>query len=318
MNYSVLQTSLDTFTIMAARDMEMSARVNGIASQLEKFNFLFGVFLGERVLRLADNLSCTLQKKELSAAEGNSAALLTCDALSALRSTAEFERFWCIVLDKASEVGIDEPSLPRRRKTPRHLEIGEGSSDYPSSVKEYYRPQYFEAFDLIVGCIKDRFDQPGYKVYSKLEKLLLNAANKHTFDSEFDEITSLYGSDFNPPVLKTQLQILSTKFVPPVTFSEVRDFLVNLGVAQSVLSEIVKLVSLILVMPATNATSERSFSALKRVKTYLRSTMKQQRLNDLMLLHVHKESIDQLDLVACGNDFVSANEHRQQVFGKFQ
>ena len=30
---------------------------------------------------------------------------------------------------------------------------------------------------------------------------------------------------------------------------------------------------------ATNATSERSFSALQRVKTYLRSTTKQERLN---------------------------------------
>ena len=35
------------------------------------------------------------------------------------------------------------------------------------------------------------------------------------------------------------------------------------------------LVSLILVMPATNATSERSFSALRRVKTFLRTTMTQ-------------------------------------------
>ena len=46
------------------------------------------------MLRLADNLSCVLQRKGLSAAEGHSAALLTCDALSAFRSTAEFNRFW--------------------------------------------------------------------------------------------------------------------------------------------------------------------------------------------------------------------------------
>ena len=35
------------------------------------------------------------------------------------------------------------------------------------------------------------------------------------------------------------------------------------------------LFKLLLVMPATNASSERSFSALRRVKTYLRSTMSQ-------------------------------------------
>ena len=37
--------------------MEMSAKVNGIAFQLEKFDFLFGVMLGENILQLADNLS---------------------------------------------------------------------------------------------------------------------------------------------------------------------------------------------------------------------------------------------------------------------
>ncbi len=78
-NYSVLQSSLDKFSEMAARDMEMSAKVNGVGAQFEKFDFVYGVMLGELVLRLADNLSNTLQQKTLSAAEGNRAAMLTCD-----------------------------------------------------------------------------------------------------------------------------------------------------------------------------------------------------------------------------------------------
>ena len=58
----------------------------------------------------------------------------------------------------------------------------------------------------------------------------------------------MYGGDFNPPLLKTQLHVLSTKFVPPVSFSTVKKFLIDLSEAQSVLSELVKLVSLIFVM----------------------------------------------------------------------
>ena len=64
---------------------------------------------------------------------------------------------------------------------------------------------------------------------------------------------------------------------------------------------------LIPVMPTTNATSERSFSALKRIKSYLRSTMKQERLNSLMTIHVHKDKTDKLELRAIGNEFVEAN-----------
>ena len=66
-----------------------------------------------------------------------------------------------------------------------------------------------------------------------------------------------------------------------------------------------------------NCFPQRSFSAMRRVKTYLRSTMTQERLNNLMILHVHKEFTDALDLVQVANEFVRANESRLRSFGKF-
>ena len=71
------------------------------------------------------------------------------------------------------------------------------------------------------------------------------------------------------------------------------------------------------VMLATNAVSERSFSPLKLVKTYLRSTTGDSRLNHLMMLHVHKDRTDALTLVDVANDFVGEKENRKQLFGKF-
>ena len=75
---------------------------------------------------------------------------------------------------------------------------------------------------------------------------------------------------------------------------------------------------LVLVMPATNATSECSFSTLHRVKSYLHSTMSQQRLNNLMTLHVHTDLTDSLDLVNVANEFFRESEHRLQVLEKFK
>ena len=77
------------------------------------------------------------------------------------------------------------------------------------------------------------------------------------------------------------------------------------------------MMKLLLVLPATNATSKRSFSALRRVKTYLRTTMTQQRLNNLMVLHIHKDLVDSLELERVAKDFVSGREGRQRVFGTF-
>ena len=69
----------------------------------------------------------------------------------------------------------------------------------------------------------------------------------------------------------------------------------------------------VLVMSAISATSERSFSALKRVKTYLRSTMTPKRLNHLMLLHVRRAEVDELDPAVIGNLFVVGSQHRQHA-----
>ena len=75
--------------------------------------------------------------------------------------------------------------------------------------------------------------------------------------------------------------------------------------------------NILLIIPATNATSERSFSALKRIKSYLRSTMTQGRLNHLMLLYYHQDLTDTLNMQEVANDFICAKEQRCNVFAEF-
>ena len=73
------------------------------------------------------------------------------------------------------------------------------------------------------------------------------------------------------------------------------------------------LVKLILVMPSTNALSERSFiSAVRKINNYLRSTMPQKRL-----MSVYKEDARNLNLIDVANDFYTGNSHRLSKFGHF-
>jgi uncharacterized protein YdcH (DUF465 family) len=53
---------------------------------------------------------------------------------------------------------------------------------------------------------------------------------------------------------------------------------------------------LALTSPVTVATNERTFSKLKLVKTHLRSTIADERLDSLVLLGVEKDIVDQLDI----------------------
>ena len=85
--------------------------------------------------------------------------------------------------------------------------------------------------------------------------------------------------------------------------------------ASGMFSEVDKLVRIYLTIPVTTATGERSLSAVRCIKTYLRSTMSQQRLNNIMLLNVHKDLTDGLDLPTAARQFVDANERRRHFFG---
>ena len=87
------------------------------------------------------------------------------------------------------------------------------------------------------------------------------------------------------------------------------------GQASSI-SQIRHLLQLILIMAATNATSERLFSVLCRSKNYLRTTMTQERLNHFMLLHVHKERTDKIDLKSVVNQFIDESEHHSSIFAQ--
>ena len=65
-----------------------------MAAVMERFDFLFGVMLGEMLLKHSDNLSKTLQKETLSAADGQECAALTLKTLESLKSQEMFEYFW--------------------------------------------------------------------------------------------------------------------------------------------------------------------------------------------------------------------------------
>lgn len=51
------------------------------------------------------------------------------------------------------------------------------------------------------------------------------------------------------------------------------------------------ILQLLCTLPVSVASGERSFSALNRLKTWLRSTMGQERLNGLAMMHIHRDSI---------------------------
>ncbi len=314
-------------TAKVVKDTDTKCRIYGVSKIMNSFDYIiFGNILGEMLLKHSDNLSSTLQHKSLSAAEGQKIAHMTLEVIKRLRNEESFDLFWMKVEKFSEENGIEKPSLPRRRKCPMRFDDGESEDHFHSEIKSFYRQSYYEAVDLLISCIEDRFQQPGYEKYKRLESLLLKACTSVDTEEEVAEICQFYKDDFNHSILQTQLQVFHTHFSSTQTDNhpqkidifDIKKYFLSLSAGQlSHMSQVYGLLQLILVMPATNASSERSFSALRRIKMYLRSTMKQERLNYLMLLHIHKTRTDEIDLKCIVNEFIDESEHRSTTFSKF-
>ena len=65
--------------------------------------------------------------------------------------------------------------------------------------------------------------------------------------------------------------------------------------------------------PASNCSGERSFSVLKRVKNYLRSSMLQERLNALAILNIESEMVQALDFDRLVTSFAEKRSRRRRI-----
>jgi hypothetical protein len=70
----------------------------------------------------------------------------------------------------------------------------------------------------------------------------------------------------------------------------------------------------LLTIPVTVASAERSFSKLKLLKSYMRTTMTQQRLKDLATISLESEVLEKIGYEDIIEDFISKNPQRMMLF----
>ena len=135
------------------------------------------------------------------------------------------------------------------------------------------------------------------------------------FDHELQQTPSFFSSKLHEFKLETQLKTLTHNVdEKQVGIKDAITISSSLNASQKLLvSEVVKLVQLILTVPTTNALSERSCSTLHRFKFYLRSSITQELLNSCLIIATCKEKVDNLKLVEVGNQFYFENEYHFSV-----
>ena len=113
--------------------------------------------------------------------------------------------------------------------------------------------------------------------------------------------------------LSVQLAMIRQQHWSANTVALLVDKLISLpAVVRAIFDQVEQLVRLLLVIPASSCGAARSFSSQRRLKTYLRSSMLQERLTHCAILHVHQLHLDNFNI-----DNIAINQsifvYRQQL-----
>ena len=134
------------------------------------------------------------------------------------------------------------------------------ATEFHEDSVSYYRKIYCEDLDCITNAITDHYDQQDFQMSIKLENLLIKIVKGDDLYAEYVDVLSIYCKDFDDSRFQVQLETPSAfrKELGIISVCTIVEVLRNHKV-RSHLMEVIKLTKLILVIPVTNSTSERSF-----------------------------------------------------------
>ncbi|XP_076894309.1 uncharacterized protein LOC143546541 [Bidens hawaiensis] len=182
------------------------------------------------------------------------------------------------------------------------------------SPEENFKVNYFLCIvDQAIASLETRFEQ-----YEKYEKLFgfLFPKNLKTLDETKlksccytlqESLKHGDESDVDADELYLELKLfetfLSSDIVTPL------DALNNV-VQHGFFPNVVNVYRVLLTIPVTVTSAERSFSKLKLLKTYMRYTMSQERLNGLALISIESDVLENINYQDLIESFASKNARR--------
>ena len=196
-NYSFLYELWDECLKESGLNRDVKSRIIGCKSQMETFDFYFGLKLGKLLYSHTDKLSQTLQSEKVSAVSSKRLAMLTVESISNLRNSESFDVLYDLCLMEIQNINF----LKRKRKYSllHYLEGYESRSEahHPTIPRDQYRKQFYQAIDVLISSVRDRFDQPSFLVFENLESLLIKTLKGEETSAEMKIARKKYATDVN-------------------------------------------------------------------------------------------------------------------------
>ena len=155
---------------------------NGTFAALGKFYLLYGLKLGHLVSIAAEEVSRTLKGIDTSIQEAMRCVEIEKNLYRRHRVEVEFEKFYALVVKGSTELGLENPRIGRQRRLT--LRLDDGSAPHTHETPKYfYRKHYFEACDILLRDLEDRFCQEDVQnPLLSIESLLIYAAKVREYE----------------------------------------------------------------------------------------------------------------------------------------
>lgn len=292
--YEAVIDALEIISGWTDRDTASSA--NQLMCAIKQAEFVVTLHIVAKVFGISLPLSRFLQTENTDLAEAMLLAAVVENAISDIRTDVdqEFHVIYAKVERKCANLGI-ELVLPRITKRQTHR-----FNVAADSPEEYFRVSICIPFlDSFISQLHERllahktvlrsfrclFPEP-----QTLTSTGITESEHLEYEDNIVEIIRSYASDINcgEQIAIEELRLwrrqLTSVKEPPTT--GIDSFNACNGI---IYPTVKKLLKIFVTLPVTTSTSERSFSTLRRLKTYLRNTTSESRLNGLAVLNIHRD-----------------------------
>ena len=277
----------------------MSAKSKGLLYQIKRFEFIFGMFMMHPILNLILKVSSVLQSPKLN--------------LKNMRNeNKEFENIFdqAVALCKKHEIIV--PDVIRRKVSIQIDKQSKSQFFFENKLDEMKISVYYELLDDLLWAMDSRFNQEILSLIEAIASLL-----RMEIKPEMIDVLAKF-SNTSSTDLKTEINLLKHLSKPdkPNGISSESIYLwldwLKTNNSISTYSCFYKTLQLFTVIPVTSSTCERVFSKITIIKTKLRSTMKQERLDSLLLLFTEQELTSGVDMDSVIDEF-NTSENRQMI-----
>jgi hypothetical protein len=303
---SDLPKIIDALNIVSKwHERDSASKARGLMSAVCDCEFILAMFCVTDVLSLTLPLSTVLQSLNMDLP---SALASVQDILSILQTRRTDKSHFSAVYAAAEAMMVE---LEISVTTPRRVKQQQNRPNPPaSSPDEYYwRALYIPLLDCIIVDMQSRFSSDTICILHELSNIIpakvVTLNNSQVLPvaghllRKYGNLLSLPSSHAGELQLSAEIALWRSKWmreVEPCTLPATASDAFQ-ACDKEMYPATSSLLQLLLTLPVSVATAERSFSTLRRLKTWLRSRMTEQRLTGLALMNIHREQSISVDAV---------------------